>query len=165
MLGEIYWETGHIHRFSDEMRIREFWKTLIGDRTRDEKGIDEVQFRQMFDVARGASSIPESFVKPFSDKEEAFQRFVAPFQRECGDIIFNRRFFTSGHAVMGLCSPTAQPGDKIAILAGCAFPVLLRSVGENFEFHGEAYVSGFMDGQVVELLKTRTVEFQKFSIQ
>lgn len=196
MLGEIFWERSSVDRFSngmkntinrwfvlalkgnspvscsrliplwEEVRIKEFWKTLIGNRTtRDEKGIDEVYYGQMFDVARGALSLPESFAKSFSDQEEAFQRFVAPFRIDYRPVISNRRFFTSGHAVMGLCSPTAQVGDKIAILAGCAVPVLLRSVGQNFEFHGEAYVSGFMDGEVVELLKAGTVKLQNFSIQ
>lgn len=147
-------------------RITEFWKTLIGNRTFDKRGTDEDYFRQMFDVLFDESSLPVDFVHlPSETEADEKGRFVVPFKVEIGDWLRLRRFFTSDNATMGVCWPTAQIGSKLVILAGCDAPVLLRSVGKNNEFHGDAYVSGFMDGEAMELLNKRKLRWEKFSIQ
>jgi hypothetical protein len=151
VLGEIFWETEFTDRFSngmkntinrwlvlalkgnppvscsrliplwEEVRIKKFWKVLIANRTRYEKEIDEAYYGQMFDVARGALSLPESFTKSFSDQEEAFQRFVAPFRTECERIIFNRRFLLQATLLWDFVRPQLKLEIRLQFLLDVRF--------------------------------------------
>lgn len=57
--------------------------------------------------------------------------------------------------LVGLGPPKTLLGDVIAILYGCSVPVILRPAmvdegkGEEFEFVGEAYIYGKMDGEAM----------------
>lgn len=58
---------------------------------------------------------------------------------------------------LGLVPVTSQPGDRVAILAGCSVPVILRSTGEihgreYWNLIGECYIDGIMDGEFMESL-------------
>jgi hypothetical protein len=56
------------------------------------------------------------------------------------------------HTAMGVCTPTAQLHDKIVVLRGCRFPVLLRERPEvpgTYRYVGEVYLHGFMHGEGV----------------
>ena len=147
----------------EEERINAFWKTTLGNRIRNHNPIDEAWYRSMFDVAKGASPVP---TESTGDAEATFQKFIEPIAEEWSNTIFNRRFYTSGHAIMGLCSNTSQVGDAIVILAGCDIPVILRKTdGEKWKFHGESYVHGFMDGEVADLLVSGKLSLENFTLQ
>jgi hypothetical protein len=61
-----------------------------------------------------------------------------------------------------------EPGDFICILFGCSVPCILRTHPQEdgaFEFIGEAFIYGKMDGEAVatlteEELVTQTKEFR-----
>jgi hypothetical protein len=61
---------------------------------------------------------------------------------------FGRRLFTTRGGFMGLGPAAAQVGDKVYVLLGGQVLYVLRDHGESqFEFVGECYVHGMMDGQ------------------
>jgi hypothetical protein len=44
----------------------------------------------------------------------------------------------------------AQEGDKVAVLYGCNFPVILRPCGDLFKYVGECYVDGLLGGEAID---------------
>ncbi|CAJ2502072.1 Uu.00g049250.m01.CDS01 [Anthostomella pinea] len=70
------------------------------------------------------------------------------------ETIANRTLFTTSLGYVGLGSDRMRAGDMVCIIAGAQLPLVLRSVddaGENeFEYCGEAYVHGVMDGEAVK---------------
>lgn len=76
-----------------------------------------------------------------------------------------RRLIISEDKHMGAAPRETQKGDLIYVLIGCSVPVILRkSEGDGeFEFIGECYVHGFMDGEALATQdggKTTTQEFK-----
>lgn len=51
--------------------------------------------------------------------------------------------------IFGLCFPTAEVGDVVAIVLGCSEPVILHLRNDFYEVVGQAYVHGFMHGEVI----------------
>jgi hypothetical protein len=143
-------------------RIDSFWRTLIANRIKGEDELDPDRCRKMFDVARGASSLP--IANSELDANTAFHDFISPLASEMNTVIFNRRFFTSGHELMGVGPSMTRIGDDIVILLGCDHPVILHKEGEFWKFEGEAYVHGFMGGTAVNLWESGNLALQKFTI-
>lgn len=50
-----------------------------------------------------------------------------------------RRFFITNDGHLSIGPSRLQAGDLISIIAGCSFPMVLRSVGNQFSLVGEAY--------------------------
>lgn len=79
---------------------------------------------------------------------------VAEFLERVQSVVWNRALFrTTATNRFGLTSAEAQTGDMICILFGCSVPVLLRprpvSTPTTYEFLGECYVHGIMDGEAM----------------
>jgi hypothetical protein len=55
-----------------------------------------------------------------------------------------KRFILTKTGFAGLAPQEAREGDKIVVLLGCDFPVVLRSVGDYWKLVGEVYVDGIM---------------------
>jgi len=74
--------------------------------------------------------------------------------------MYQRRFFLgvadNGHGketIMGLCYPFSREGDKIAVIYGCRWPILLSECRETpgtYTVVGEVYVNGFMHGEAMD---------------
>jgi hypothetical protein len=54
-----------------------------------------------------------------------------------------------GKTTMGLCADHARAGDKIAIVLGCRYPVVIHPANGHYQIVGEALVHGYMGGDVV----------------
>jgi hypothetical protein len=50
----------------------------------------------------------------------------------------------------------AREGDSVAVLFGCSIPLVLRRVPlqETWQIMGEAYVHGYMNGEVAGLIES-----------
>lgn len=62
------------------------------------------------------------------------------------------RFGTSKGGIFCMLPPAAEEGDLIAVLFGAKIPYLLRPIelgGDEYKLVGEAYMHGFMDGEVL----------------
>lgn len=143
-------------------RIDSFWRTLIGNRIKGQAELDVDYCRMMFDVARGAIPCPNDSLD--MDVDKAFHDFVSPLASQMNDIIYKRRFFTSGREIIGVCPLKTEVGDYAVVLFPCDHPVILRKDGEHWILQGEAYVHGFMNGEVVELWKSSEVTLDNFTI-
>jgi hypothetical protein len=69
-----------------------------------------------------------------------------------------------GHIGMAPCR--ARPGDAVVVLFACSIPLVLRRVGarEAWQVIGEAYVDGFMNGEVDRLLKKGVKSVHRFRL-
>lgn len=76
-----------------------------------------------------------------------------------------RRFFITAKKRMDLGVPEIQPNDKVVVLKDWSMPLIMRAVGGHTVVVGESYVSGIMNGEVIEGLaagkyKTRMMRLQ-----
>ena len=53
---------------------------------------------------------------------------------------------------------SAQVDDEIFVLAGGQVLYVLRPVGECFQYIGESYIHGLMDGEALQKLEDGTAE-------
>jgi hypothetical protein len=84
------------------------------------------------------------------------------FLERVRSVIWCRKFFlTDGRGkhkpLFGLAPPGTKQGDFICILFGCSVPVVLRKTPgrgkERYNFIGECYVHGNMDGEALSVVK------------
>ena len=91
---------------------------------------------------------------------------MAQFLSRAKSVVYSRQFFVGGspkEPLFGLAPPGAVKGDLICVLAGCTVPVILRKRKGpdgccHFEFIGEAYVHGKMDGEAMMEFQSRDRE-------
>jgi hypothetical protein len=62
-----------------------------------------------------------------------------------------RRLMTTDQGLIGMAPLRANKGDAACVLFGCSVPVLLRkrAFKEDYEFIGECYIDGFMNGEAL----------------
>lgn len=137
------------------------WRTLVADRGPD--GINAPAWyhracRECLIHVDQNGDLNTNKVKGVEGTPTTIVSFLDRVQR----VTWNRRFFQSrsdgdvkkGRSPrFGLVPPKAELGDIICIIFGCSVPVLLRefhTYGDSyFEFVGECYVHGYMDGEAV----------------
>ena len=139
-----------------------FWQTLVADRDpmglacpawyklasehvlQDSDGIDLDTRRLMFENPPGV---------------------VFDFLSRVQSVIWGRRLATldQGSAVLGPRS--CEQGDVVYILYGCSVPVILRPIGpEYYNFVGECYVHGMMDGEAIMLRDEQDMPTKHFQL-
>ena len=89
---------------------------------------------------------------------------VAPLLRTMVTGAKQRRYCIArdGHSLMA--PPFARVGDKVCVLVGCDFPVVLRKIKDHYVFIGECYVHGIMNGEAMEAVASGTYTLERFSI-
>ncbi|KAF2029049.1 hypothetical protein EK21DRAFT_90109 [Setomelanomma holmii] len=77
-----------------------------------------------------------------------------------------RRLLVTDGGYVGVAPCRAREGDLVAILYGCSIPLILRRTGdrEAWQVIGEAYVHGFMNGEVAELIRRGKKETHRFRL-
>jgi hypothetical protein len=75
-----------------------------------------------------------------------------------------KRIVISDGKLAGFAPRLAEAGDKIAVLLGCDFPVVLRDVDGKCELIGEVYVDSIMNGEAMDDLKSGKYEKRYFEI-
>jgi hypothetical protein len=94
---------------------------------------------------RSQIELPEwfhnSYDKEISKPMMLFEMMAKPFE--------HRSLATASRGLLGLAPMTSQEGDGIWILRGARVPFVLRSLGNgNYLVIGEAYIHGFMNGEI-----------------
>jgi len=75
----------------------------------------------------------------------------------------HRALITTRKGYLGLAPETARPGDVVAILFGCCWPVLLRPCDDGlYQVIGECYVHGLMKGEILDQQRDGHVSEQEF---
>lgn len=83
---------------------------------------------------------------PAGEVVDAVELRDALMQRD--HITVRRRFVTTASGYTGMALENVEKGDGIYILLGCTVPVVLRPLPDgSFEFMGECYIQGVMEGE------------------
>jgi hypothetical protein len=100
---------------------------------------------------------------------------LAEYLKRVQAVTWNRKFIEGNpqaanlEPLFGLGPPETENNDRICIIFGCSVPCILRPCTCNngtkyFQFVGEAYIYGRMDGEAIAMLsdeevKAKTTEF------
>ncbi|RDW81907.1 hypothetical protein BP6252_03019 [Coleophoma cylindrospora] len=97
--------------------------------------------------------------------------------------ITRRNLMVTGTGMIGASPQHARPGDKVCVLWGCDVPVVLRPITESlvrdgsmpsssgpdkkmtYEFIGECYLHGYMDGEALSGVTDGLFEVQEFMLR
>jgi hypothetical protein len=93
---------------------------------------------------------PSTYKKELEDGEDGF---YSRMRDTIGPSQMAKRLVTTHHGFIGMAPRRAQSGDIVCVLFGCSVPVVLRKRqddNETWEFIGECYLHGFMEGQILE---------------
>jgi hypothetical protein len=105
---------------------------------------------QQFIPDNSAHYIPDQISIAVSNIEA--KHATMPFKEMMATCLRKRRVCKSKTRFLpGLVPDTAQNGDIIGILVGCALPLVLRRVEDHFVVIGESYVHGFMSGEILDM--------------
>jgi hypothetical protein len=86
------------------------------------------------------------------------------FEGNVGGVLNRRRFVTTFWGYIGVCPDETIPGDLICILLGGNMPLVLRTVGDHFQFIGECYIHGVMGSEMMEYLSKGLFEIEEFEV-
>ncbi|KAI0159884.1 heterokaryon incompatibility protein-domain-containing protein [Hypoxylon sp. FL1284] len=90
---------------------------------------------------------------------EGNNSFVERFSHSTSTSDLSRRLFTTEQGYVGTAPQRARKGDKVCVLFGCSVAVILRcdpAVADSYEFVGEAYLEGFMNGEALNMGKSES---------
>jgi hypothetical protein len=92
------------------------------------------------------------------------ERFLARFLDTTMNMARILTVTSQGHIGMAPCR--ARKGDSICVLLGCSIPVVLRKRNDDpsYEFIGEIYLHGFMDGEIFEEVDSKKREVESFEL-
>jgi hypothetical protein len=91
--------------------------------------------------------------------------WTAQYLKRVQSVVMRRRLIlTLREEFAGLAHSSAQEGDLVCVLYGCSVPVILRKIGprsnegllsdqsssDHYEFIGECYIHGMMDGEAIQ---------------
>jgi hypothetical protein len=85
---------------------------------------------------------------PIQNKQDNEQSFVSSTLIK--QALHSRGLFLSKQGYMGVARYDVKEGDKICILHGGQVPFVLRQKGKYYQFKGECYVHGLMNGEGME---------------
>jgi hypothetical protein len=71
---------------------------------------------------------------------------------------------TTEKGYFGMAPEQTRRGDVVCILLGGRLPVILRPVGQHWEFIGECYIHGVMQGEAMADLENGLYKQQSFEL-
>ena len=78
-------------------------------------------------------------------------------------LLDNRALITTRTGYVGLAPVETCPGDVVAILLGCCWPVVLRPCDDgHYQLIGECYIHGLMDGEIFDRQQDEHLSEQEF---
>lgn len=148
----------------------DIWRTLVANRGQSQDKAPE-SFREMY------KSLVAAYVAPVNStvagRKDAIGRdldsdtteAVDPFREKMNACLRKRLLCKSNsRSLLGLVPGTAQDGDIICILIGCALPMILRRKKNHYVVIGESYVHGLMYGEILEMVTKGEIE-QDYEIE
>jgi hypothetical protein len=161
------WDADDIRKKGKFTKVPDqLWRTLVADRAPDGTPPPGWYHRAclhllVFQTPNGHLNIKELLLN-------SAPGIIRDYLKRVQGVVWNRRFLesvSSTRKLVGFCPPQTEVGDKICILLGCSVPVILREHLDGcFEFIGEAFIYGKMDGEAITALpgniKNHTKEFK-----
>jgi hypothetical protein len=83
---------------------------------------------------------------------DKYRQEALPFDRASISKISERRLFKTMNGFVGMGTLSIQPGDQVWLIRDSLVPLVLRPAGDSgtFRLVGEAYLHGFMHGEMLE---------------
>lgn len=142
----------------------QLWQTLVADRDPEGKTTppwyrQACQYLLTFQSNNGHINIDKVLRRHHTKAQHSL---VHAYSKRVNGVTWNRSFIegtpsVDGHdPLVGFAPPKTEQGDIIAILYGCSVPVILRPTYngsdniDEFQFVGEAYIYGKMDGEALD---------------
>ncbi|KAF2656359.1 hypothetical protein K491DRAFT_678121 [Lophiostoma macrostomum CBS 122681] len=166
------------NEFSQETLPDKLWRTLVADRTPEGSNPPTWYHRAALHCMKEVIKNPYGSLNigEIISAEKDPPRPVVEYVKRVQAVTSDRAFIagstkrSDSEPLFGLASRDTKLNDRICILFGCSVPCILRpyvsSNGtEYFEFVGEAYIYGIMEGEAVatlgkDELKAQTRVFQ-----
>jgi hypothetical protein len=130
------------------------WRTLVADRAPDEK-FSPRWYKRACQYCLNDDTIM-SRNNDLNTQAKSGSPVIRQFLKRMRAVVWNRQLFIAGDndKYFGLMPEEGRAGDLVCILEGCTVPVILHPMhtqpdGTYFEFIGEAFVYGAMDGEEV----------------
>lgn len=139
------------------------WRTLVAGRDSDGKEPPNWYRRACSELLLCIERISYLDIRACMILKE-WPEMMIQFMRRVANVLHNRRFFhykdEDSKTVLGLAPISAREEDVVCILFGCSVPVALRPSAQVdksgcFEFIGECYIDGLMDGEAVSRINPR----------
>ena len=140
----------------------QLWRTFVADRGPNGTSAPGWYRRTCLECLQHTDRVGDLDIEDLKKKvQPKTPSTMITFLERVQQIVWGRRFFkTRGNTVKNkdplfcLGSPDVMGGDMICIIFGCSVPVVLRRVSTgvrdfHFEFIGECYVHGMMDGEAL----------------
>lgn len=142
------------------------WRTLVADRDAEGQNTPPWYHRAALHAmalvggdANGHFNVPRYLQQQSVRKHP---KIIVEYLKRVQAVTWNRKFIEStkvngSDTLFGLGPPETEVNDRICILFGCSVPCILRPLRTNagdagveyFQFIGEAYIYGKMDGEAV----------------
>ncbi|KAI0193851.1 heterokaryon incompatibility protein-domain-containing protein [Astrocystis sublimbata] len=102
-----------------------FWRTLVGDRGKDNQNPPYYFARACRESAiKGGLRSGGINTRALIDNEQ--NSIIAEFCRRAQAVIWSRRLFKTKKGILGLGPMNVKVGDQVGIIYGCTVPVILR---------------------------------------
>lgn len=148
------------------------WRTLVADRGADGRNPPSWYHRACLHCL--VNDTPNGHINTRELLSKGQPDIVREYLKRVQAVTWNRVFLEADaqkegeEKLFGLGPPKTAPGDLICVLFGCSVPCILRKHPHEagaFEFIGEAFIYGKMDGEAVtalseEVLDGQTTEFK-----
>jgi hypothetical protein len=108
----------------------------------------------------------QDYFVPFSQYTSAGNHFRA-FAAHIKQAFQRHTLSSTQNGLIGMIPKTSAKGDKIAVLFGCDYPVVLRPVVSPagcYKVVGICFVEGLMRGEAVEGIETGTFTAQDIAL-
>jgi Heterokaryon incompatibility protein (HET) len=148
------------------------WRTLVADRGPDGHNPPSWYHRACLHCL--ATTSPSGDINTGElIRDSTSPQLMVEYLKRVQCVVWSRRVMVAdseednSEPLFGLAPEKAEVGDVIAILFGCSVPVILRehirdddSGGLYYEFIGESYVHGKMDGEALSNLTQEEIQAQ-----
>jgi hypothetical protein len=105
----------------------------------------------------------QDYFQDFHALEEDADRYFNSIGRML-EFLWSRKLVTTEKGYLGVAFQDARRGDVVAIFLGCSYPILLRPCGKTYKVVSHCYIHGFMEGEIVELLRTGEYRLQDIAV-
>lgn len=137
-----------------------FWRTLVANKGPD--GSNPPTFYPRALKTAVNQSVDGGHISTNTLMQNTKSTFLFKFLQRVQETIWMRRLIVTEYGLLGLAPEKTKKRDLICILHGCSVPVVLRPTSdggmgdEYFEFVGECYVHGIMEGEAFALARSRS---------
>ena len=135
---------------SRRRRIEPLWQVLVANKSASGIYGCPPAYERMHKVLCGREKAPQEFTASINRAVDPSYEYTSEYRTALANSLLGRSFFTTSTGFLGIGLPRIKIGDIITILFGAQLPFVLRRNGENFQMIGACYVSGVMNGEMMD---------------